>query len=74
MISRSQIISRLRDANYTFVDQKRRVEMWRQRGGVQHVPVPLRDFFTNDEAGIILRQAGLTPNEIKAFLASCIKH
>ena len=50
MISRGQIVTRLRDATFTFEEKKKRVEMYRERGGLRHVAVPFRNFFTVDEA------------------------
>ena len=73
MISRGQIVTRLRDANFTFEEKKKRVEMYRERGGLRHVAVPFRNFFTVDEAKIILAQAGLTARQVEAFLGACIK-
>jgi hypothetical protein len=73
MISRGQIRERLRDANYTYSERGKRTEIWRQRGSGQRVGLPFRDYFTIDETGTILKQAGLTVPEIKDFLATCNK-
>ncbi len=73
MIPRDQIIGRLRDENYTFSRRGRHTEILRQRGTAQHVAVPLRDSFTLDEAGVILRQAGLNADQVQLFLRDCLK-
>lgn len=72
MISRQQIVARLREANYTYDCRGKRVEIWRQRGGVQRVNVPMRDYFTEKEAAVILASSGLTVQQIEAFLGACV--
>lgn len=67
MISREQVINRLRAANFTFQRQADRVELWRHRGGVERVAVPRRDHISDDQAKVILVQAGLTPAQIVEF-------
>ena len=74
MIPRDQLIARLRQAHYTFVARQKRTELWRQQGGVQRVNVPLRDCFLPEEAGVILRQAGLTQAQVEGFLAAAVKY
>jgi len=74
MIPRDQIIGRMRQADFTFVGRGKRTELWRKRGSTLHVPVPLRDLYTPEEAAIILSQAKLSRPEIEEFLKSCLKH
>lgn len=75
MIPRAQIIGRLRDANYTFDRPGKHTEIYRRRGDTSdYVPIPkTRKKFTPEEASLILRQAGLTPDEIEDFLRVCVK-
>jgi hypothetical protein len=73
VISRQQIINRLRQADYTYVNRAKRTELYRQKGGTQRVPVPLCDFFTEQEAAWILAQAGLTRQQVETFIAGCVK-
>jgi len=73
LISHAQVIARLREARFTFVSRQRHTELWRQQGGVRRVSVPRRDCFLEDEAAVILKQAGLTPAQIERFLAAAIK-
>ncbi|MCX6069408.1 MAG: hypothetical protein NTU91_00905 [Chloroflexi bacterium] len=73
MIPRDQLIARLREARYTFVNRQKRTELWRQQGGVQRVNVPLRDCFLPEEAAVVLQQAGLTRAQVDRFLASAVK-
>lgn len=68
-----QVINRLREANYTFQRKGDRVEIWRQRGTGQRVSVSLRDFLSEDEARVVLQQAGLSPTQVEKFLRACIK-
>lgn len=74
MIPRDAVIARLREANFTFEDRAKHTEIYRQKGGPQHVAVRLRDDLEDDEACAILQQAGLTKAQLEAFLASCVKH
>lgn len=73
MIQREQVINRLREANYSFSRQADRVEIWRQRGTGQRVNVARRDLLDEKYVQIVLKQAGLSDHEIRAFLAACIK-
>ena len=73
MISRNQLIARLRQANFTYVNRQKRTELWRQQGGVQRVAVPLHDCFLETEAAAILAQAGLARPQIERFLAGTVK-
>lgn len=73
MIQREQVINRLREANYSFSRQADRVEIWRQRGTGQRVNVARRDLLDEKYVQIVLKQAGLSDQEIRAFLAACIK-
>ncbi len=73
MIPRSQIIGRLREENYTHSKQGKRVDILRQHGTGQHISVPRRDLFTPQEAGIILRLAGIPSDRVEQFLKDCLK-
>ena len=73
MIPRGEIIGRLRQEHYSHSKQGKHVDILRQHGTAQHVAVPRRDIFTPDEAKVILRQAGCTPDQIERFLADCLK-
>lgn len=73
LISRDQVIARLRQANYTFQRQADRVELWRQRGTGRRVSITRRDMLTEDEVRIVLSQAGLTEQETNQFLRECVK-
>lgn len=74
MIPRGEVVARLRDAGFRFEGKKKRVELYRERGGLRHVVVPFRDILSIEEARIILGQAGLSKAQIEDFLKSCTKH
>lgn len=71
MISRGQIVARLREEDYRYYERKKRVEIYRRPGPVW-VTVPIHDLFTPDEARAILKQARLTDGAIDRFLLGCV--
>ena len=73
MISRDQVINRLREGNYYFFGKRKRVELYRQRGSGEIVSVPLCDLLDLDHVRVILRQAGLRPDAVEAFIATAVK-
>lgn len=73
MISRGQIMARLRDADFTLCKKTKRTELWRKRGGLIYVALPHRANFTLDETRSILKQAKLTSEEVERFVEGCIK-
>ena len=74
MISRGEMIGRLRELNYTFDEQGKHTELYRPKGGgPQRVALPRRKSFTPDEARSIFRQARDTEEGIDRFLRSCLK-
>lgn len=73
MISRQQVVNRLRTENYTFKKRGKRVEIYRQKGSKQRVVLSLRDFYDEKYVGIVLGQAGLSVDQIAEFIKSAIK-
>ena len=72
-VSRTQVIERLREAGFTFKTKAKHAELYRKRGGVERVFVNLRDQFDEQMVVVTLFQAGLTRQQVNAFLASCVK-
>lgn len=72
-IPRGEVINRLREAGYSYKRKGERVEIHRQSGTGQRVNVTLRNFLDEDEARVVLKQAGLTPAQVDAFLRACTK-
>ena len=73
MISKEQVINRLRAAKFRHNRQGKRVDLCRQDGTGRVVAVPRRDFLPEKTVQIILAQAGLNKKEIEDFLATCVK-
>jgi hypothetical protein len=71
VISRQQYINKLRELDYTFKRQAKRVDLWRKRGGTHYIAVPQTDRLEDEFVTSSLRQAGRSPEEIHAFLAAC---
>jgi hypothetical protein len=72
-VSRKQVIERLREAGFVFKEKAKHAELWRKRGSVERVFVNLRDEFDEQMVHVTLSQAGLTREQIRTFLATCVK-
>jgi hypothetical protein len=72
-ISREQVIARLREANWEFKDQSKRVDIYKLKGAVNRIDVPKRDEFPVEFVRQILRQAKLTPEQIEKFIREATK-
>jgi len=73
VISREQVINRLRAADFHFKKKKKRIELYRQSGTGLRVDVPLTDLLSDKQVRIILGQARLTELQIHEFLKSATK-
>jgi hypothetical protein len=73
MISRQQVVNRLRLANYSFKQRGKRVEIYRQKGSKQRVSLSLRDYCDEKYVTVVLAQAGLSQNQIDEFIKSAVK-
>ena len=72
LISREQVIGRLREAGYHYSDRNKATEEYVKAGDVVYIP---RKGDLPDKAVIVvLRQAGLTPEEVDRFLTNCTKN
>lgn len=71
MIPADQLKNRLRDANFGFKKQGKRVDIWKKKGSTDRVTIPRRDFMTLGETKSILRQAGLPESDIQQFFLDC---
>ena len=73
-MSREQIVNRLREANFHFIEKTSRVELYREKGGERRrVTVPFRALLQLQTACSILKQAGLTAAQIERFANGCVK-
>lgn len=72
-VSRKQVIERLREAGFTFKEKAKHAELWRKPGSVQRVFVNLRNDFDEEMVTVTLSQAGLTREQIRAFLSISVK-
>lgn len=67
LVSREAVVNRIREAGFTFKRQADRVEIWKKRGSTTRVDLRRRDMYDELYAATILRQAGLSEQEIAAF-------
>ena len=72
-IPRSEVNNRLREADFHYKDRGDRAEIYRQSGTRRRVDVSMRDWLEEDYVIVVLRQAGLTENQIDGFLRSATK-
>jgi hypothetical protein len=72
-VSRKQIVRRLRDANWEYSSETKRVEIWKRSGSVDRMDVPKKDKFPVLHVRVMLKQAGIPPDKIEEFLNAAIK-
>jgi hypothetical protein len=68
MITREAFINKIRELGFVFKAQKKRVYLFRKKGGFSYVAVPKADLLEEDWVASSLRQAGLEEEEIKKFI------
>jgi hypothetical protein len=69
MVRREAFINKIRELNYTFKTQQKRTYLWRKIGGTHYISVPMADFLDDEFVTSSLRQAGVSEEEIRSFLA-----
>ena len=74
MIACTEIVERIRAANFTHKRQAPRVDLWRQKGTGTIVSVPRCDCIPELAAQAILYQAGLSAAEIKETFSKSHAH
>ena len=67
-VSREQVRQRLKDADWGFKRQGKRVEIWKKRGRTQRLSVPHQKKLPEVAVRALFRQAGLSEEQIDAFL------
>ena len=72
-IRRPQVVARLREAGWHYQDATKRVELYRRTGSTDRIVVPKRDSFEESLVRLVLRQGGLTPQQIEQFLRQAVK-
>ena len=72
-ISREQVVNRIGDAGFKYHSETKRVELYRKKGTQDYVVVPRHDLLPETSVRIILRQAGLEPEQIEEFIKGAIK-
>jgi hypothetical protein len=70
MISERSFVNKPRSLDYTHHEQKKRVDIWRRKGGVHYQAVPRGDELDEIYVESALRQAGLSREETQAFIES----
>ncbi len=68
MIAKRFFVNKIRELGYTHHEQKKRVDIWRKRGGDHYVSIPRCDNLEDAYVVSTLRQCGLKDPEIKRFV------
>lgn len=68
-IKSEALIGKLRELGYTFQEQKKRVALWRKRGGSHFVAVPRSNWLAQGYVESTLRQCGVPEAEIIRFVS-----
>jgi hypothetical protein len=66
MVRRQSFINKIRELDYTFKSERKRVYLWRK--GLHFIPVPKSDLLDDAFVANALRQAGVGNEEIQIFL------
>ena len=70
MVRKEAFINKIRELNYTYKKQQKRVDLWRKAGGTHFISVPRRDLLDEEFVSSSLRQAGVSEEEIRTFISS----
>lgn len=73
MIPHDALINALRSLNFRFKRQADRVEIYKQSGSTRRVEIRRHDWHDEITVRTILRQAGMEPAQINAFVTSAKK-
>jgi len=69
MVRRDTFINKIRELNFTYKTEQKRTYLWRQKGTTNYISVPKTDLLEDEFVAHSLRQAGISQDEIKAFIA-----
>jgi hypothetical protein len=64
------LVNKLRELGYVFVERTKRTELYRKKGGTERIPLTTHASFAEVYVILILRQCGLSKEQIQAFLHS----
>ena len=67
-VNKRQLVNCLRQRGYTFKRQGKRREVWKKKGGTTRVFVPMKASIDSREAVVVLKQAGLSSEQVDEFL------
>ena len=70
MVRREHFVNKIRSLGYKFKDEQKRTYLYRKTNGTHFISVPKPDLLEDEYVMSVLRQAGLTDEDIKAFIAS----
>jgi hypothetical protein len=73
LVSRDQVVKRLRDDGWSFKERAKRTEMYRKPGSTQRLFIPLCNRLSEVQVRVILQQAGLSPDDIADFCKHAVK-
>ena len=70
MIPHSALINALRDLGYVFKRQAPRVMIFKKKGGIDRVSIRRTQSHDPEAARLILRDAGMDPENIERFIST----
>ena len=76
MIPNDALINALRGLDYHHKGQSDRMMIYKKRGDTKHVLVRRISLHDDDAARILLRQAGMSADDVEQFVATyrCVEH
>jgi hypothetical protein len=75
MVPRERLINKLRELNYTYVNQTDKSVLWRKRGGTHCVWLRRKENpMSETYVANVLRQCGMSSPDIETFIAQTRAH
>ena len=71
MIPRQHFLNKIRQLNYSFKRQTKRVDLYKKQGGTHRIFLPQVKELEDEFVKSSLKHAGCDEEEINAFIASC---
>jgi hypothetical protein len=71
MVSRDSLINAIKSKGFAFKRQTERIDLYKQKGSTKRVEIRKRDYFDRKSVTHILRTAGFSMEEVRAFLGEC---
>lgn len=70
-VSRDQVVNCVREAGWKYSTASKRVEIYKR--GTRRMDLVIRDLYPESLVRVVLKQAGLTKDQVERFLLASVK-